>query len=122
MVLLLNFHKTKTGRKIAYVKTKGIGPGIVFLSGFMSDMSGTKALHLEAMCKEQGLPFLRFDYSGHGKSSGNFVDGCIGDWTDDAQDLLENVFDGQAKFVNTDRYSKFYRHTCDLCSLEDMSF
>ena len=98
---LLKFHKTKTGRKIAYVKTKGTAPGIVFLGGFMSDMSGTKALHLEAMCKEQGLSFLRFDYSGHGKSSGVFVDGCIGDWANDAQDLLENVTDGPQILVGS---------------------
>ena len=101
VVRLLKFHKTKTGRKIAYVKTKGTAPGIVFLGGFMSDMSGTKALHLEAMCKEQGLSFLRFDYSGHGKSSGVFVDGCIGDWANDAQDLLENVTDGPQILVGS---------------------
>ena len=76
----MKFLTTDTGRKIAYVQSKGMGPGVVFLGGFMSDMTGTKALHLEAWCKAEGRGFLRFDYSGHGASSEAFTDGCIGDW------------------------------------------
>ena len=60
----------ETGRRLAYVQTAGRGPGVVFLGGFMSDMSGTKALHLEAWCEAQGRAFLRFDYSGHGRVFG----------------------------------------------------
>ena len=75
---------TAQNRRIAYHQTKGDGPGIVFLGGFRSDMQGTKALHLEAWAKTQGRAFLRFDYSGHGQSSGAFEDGAIGDWFEDA--------------------------------------
>ncbi len=60
----------------------------MFLGGFKSDMTGTKAQALEAMCRARGLGFLRFDYTGHGASSGAFEDGCIGDWARDAADAL----------------------------------
>lgn len=75
---------TAQGRTLAYVQTEGSGPGIVFLGGFKSDMTGTKAQFLEEWAKRQGRAFLRFDYSGHGQSSEDFVDGCIGDWAQDA--------------------------------------
>jgi pimeloyl-ACP methyl ester carboxylesterase len=80
---------TPEGRRIANVRTPGRGPGIVFLGGFRSDMTGTKALALEAWAKAEGQAFLRFDYSGHGASSGRFDDGCIGDWAADARAMLD---------------------------------
>jgi pimeloyl-ACP methyl ester carboxylesterase len=60
----------------------------VFLGGLKSDMQGTKAVFLEEWARREGRAFLRFDYSGHGESSGDFTDGCIGDW---AQDTLAAV-------------------------------
>jgi pimeloyl-ACP methyl ester carboxylesterase len=60
----------------------------MFLGGFRSDMTGTKALWLEDRCHAQGRAFLRFDYSGHGQSEGAFEDGCIGDWAADAMAVL----------------------------------
>lgn len=75
---------TPQGRRIAYHLTDGTGPAIVFLGGFKSDMGGTKAVHLEAWAKREGRAFLRFDYSGHGESSGEFTEGAIGDWFEDA--------------------------------------
>ncbi|MGJ8609899.1 MAG: alpha/beta fold hydrolase [Octadecabacter sp.] len=75
---------TPQGREIAYHLTTGTGPTVVFLGGFKSDMCGTKAVYLENWAKEQGRGFLRFDYSGHGISSGAFEDGCIGEWFEDA--------------------------------------
>lgn len=75
--------QAKTGRKIAYHRTEGRGPWIVFLGGLKSDMMGTKAVFLEEWARAQGRAFLRFDYSGHGESSGDFTDGCIGDWAED---------------------------------------
>lgn len=75
---------TPQGRRIAYHRTDGTGPGIVFLGGFRSDMEGTKAVHLEEWSRCSGRAFLRFDYSGHGSSSGDFLDGAIGDWAEDA--------------------------------------
>ena len=79
---------TPEGRRIAFVRTPGGGPGIVFLGGFRSDMTGTKALALDAWAKAEGRAFLRFDYSGHGASSGRFEDGCISDWLADARAVM----------------------------------
>lgn len=81
-------HETSQGRRIAYRHTPGSGPTVVFLSGLRSDMEGTKAVHLEAWAVAQGQAFLRFDYSGHGASSGTFEEGCIGDWAEDTASLL----------------------------------
>ena len=79
---------TPQGRRIAYHQTPGAGPGVVFLGGFRSDMSGTKALYLQDWATRTGRAFMRFDYSGHGQSGGDFRDGCIGDWLEDAQAVL----------------------------------
>ncbi len=76
---------TPQGRKIAYHLTDGTGPAVVFLGGFKSDMGGTKAVFLEDWARQQGRAFLRFDYSGHGESGGEFTEGAIGDWLQDAQ-------------------------------------
>ncbi len=95
------FLTTKTGRKIAYHQTKGTAPGVVFLGGFKSDMDGTKAIYLEDWAKAQGRAFLRFDYSGHGISSGEFTDGCIGEWAVDAQEAIETLTDGPQILVGS---------------------
>ena len=79
---------TPQGRRIAYDRSPGDGPGIVFLGGFRSDMAGTKARHLEGWARARGQAFLRFDYSGHGESGGAFEDGAIGDWAEDAAAAL----------------------------------
>jgi pimeloyl-ACP methyl ester carboxylesterase len=79
---------TPEARRIAHVRTLGRGPGIVFLGGFRSDMTGTKAVALETWARAEGRAFLRFDYSGHGASGGAFEDGCIGDWLVDARAVL----------------------------------
>jgi pimeloyl-ACP methyl ester carboxylesterase len=76
---------------LAYCHTPGAQPTVVFLTGFRSDMTGAKALHLEAHCARAGRAFLRFDYRGHGASGGRFEDGCIGDWRDDALTMLDEV-------------------------------
>jgi pimeloyl-ACP methyl ester carboxylesterase len=77
------FLESPQGRRLAYVKTEGQGPCVVFLGGLKSDMEGTKALHLEEWAKARGQAFLRFDYSGHGQSSNTFEEGAIGDWAED---------------------------------------
>ncbi|MBI1416519.1 MAG: alpha/beta fold hydrolase [Limimaricola sp.] len=83
-----DFLTTPQGRRIAYEMTDGQGPAVMFLGGFMSDMTGTKALALHDWARAEGRAFLRFDYSGHGASEGAFVDGCIGDWAADARAAL----------------------------------
>lgn len=79
------------GRRIACNRLDGQGPCVVFLGGFRSDMQGTKAVWLEDWARARGRAFLRLDYSGHGESSGAFEDGCIGDWLEDAQAVLDRV-------------------------------
>jgi len=85
---------TPQGRRLAYHKTEGTGPCVVFLGGLKSDMMGTKAVFLEDWAKREGRAFLRFDYSGHGESSGAFTDGCIGDWAEDTLAAVEALTDG----------------------------
>lgn len=92
---------TAQGRSLAYHKTEGTGPGVVFLGGFKSDMEGTKAVHLEAWAQRTGRAFLRFDYSGHGQSSGAFSDGCIGDWAQDAMTAIRALTDGPQVLVGS---------------------
>jgi pimeloyl-ACP methyl ester carboxylesterase len=82
---------TPQGRQLAFHRTAGTGPGVIFLGGFRSDMTGTKALHLEDWARRNGRAFTRFDYSGHGQSSGDFLDGCIGDWAEDAAAMLAST-------------------------------
>ena len=91
---------TPQGRQIGYHLTHGAGPGVVFLGGFMSDMTGTKATHLEAWARAAGRGFLRFDYSGHGASGGRFEDGAIGDWLQDAEAAL-GLTDGPQVLVGS---------------------
>ena len=93
--------ETAQGRKLAYHHHAGAGPGIVFLGGFMSDMSGTKAVWLQDWARAQGRAFLRFDYSGHGESSGRFEEGCIGDWAEDAMAALEALTEGPQVLVGS---------------------
>ncbi len=93
--------ETTQGRKIAYHKSDGAGPAVVFLGGFMSDMAGTKATYLEAWAHKKGCAFLRFDYSGHGQSSGAFVDGSIGEWADDAQQAIMALTEGPQTLVGS---------------------
>lgn len=86
---------------IAYRQLDGDGPGVVFLGGFMSDMEGAKALALEAHCRNAGRAFLRFDYGGHGQSSGAFEDGTISSWTDDAAFAVEQLTEGPQVLVGS---------------------
>ncbi len=89
------------GRSLAYHRLEGQGPCIVFLGGFRSDMTGTKAQFLEAWARERGRAFLRFDYSGHGASSGAFEQGCVGDWARDAGDVLTHLTSGPRILVGS---------------------
>lgn len=96
-----DFLTTPAGRRIAYHKTEGAGPGVVFLGGFKSDMTGTKAQHLQDWAEATGRAFLRFDYSGHGQSSGAFLDGCIGDWAADAMAAISALTTGPQVLVGS---------------------
>lgn len=82
------------GATIAYHRCAGKTPGIIFLGGFMSDMTGTKATALESYARATGRAFLRFDYQGHGASSGKFEEGTIGLWAEDAIAVLDKLTEG----------------------------
>ncbi|GAB1379218.1 alpha/beta hydrolase [Pararhodobacter aggregans] len=64
-------------------------------------MTGTKAQFLQAWAQERGRPFLRFDYSGHGQSDGDFLDGAIGDWFEDALGAIETLTEGPQVLVGS---------------------
>ena len=92
---------TPQGRRIAFDRTEGRGPGIVFLHGLRSDMTGTKAVHLAEWARAEGRAFLRFDCSGHGLSSERFEDGAIGDWFEDALAALTMLTEGPQVLVGS---------------------
>lgn len=76
---------------LAYRYTEGKLPCVVFLGGFKSDMGGTKAVFLEEQCRARGQAYLRFDYSGHGQSDGDFEAGTIGIWKRDALAVFDHI-------------------------------
>ena len=98
---MTDYLDTSQGRRIAYHQQKGKGVGVVFLGGFKSDMTGTKAVRLHDWARGRGRGFLRFDYSGHGDSSGKFEDGCIGDWFADAAAVLTSLTKGPQVLVGS---------------------
>lgn len=98
---MTTFLTTPQGRHIAYHQTPGKGPGVVFLGGFRSDMTGSKALHLQAWAEAAGRAFLRFDYSGHGQSHGRFEELAISDWRADAAAVLETLTEGPQILVGS---------------------
>src|SRR5436190_13257881 len=89
------------GAAIAYHRIEGGAPGIVFLGGYRSDMTGTKALFLEGYCRRRGQAYLRFDYFGHGVSSGDFALGTIGRWRDDAVAVIDSLTEGPQILVGS---------------------
>ncbi len=89
------------GLRIAYARSAGRPPGIVFLGGFRSDMTGTKATALEAWARRRRRAYVRFDYRGHGLSEGVFEDGTIGSWRDDALAVLDQATEGPQVLVGS---------------------
>jgi len=89
------------GNSVAYARTEGRAPTVVFLGGFRSDMTGTKAVALEAWAEKTGRAFLRFDYLGHGQSSGRFEDGTIGRWLDDSLAAIDELTTGKLALVGS---------------------
>ncbi len=89
------------GHELAYEAVPGRAPGVVFLPGFKSDMTGSKATALRDLALRRGQAFTRFDYSGHGRSSGRFEDGTIGRWAADAVAVLDRVTSGPQILVGS---------------------
>ncbi len=84
-------------KRLAYVYSPPRGelgdamPVVVFCGGYRSDMGGTKATWFEQQCRRRSQGYLRFDYSGHGDSEGEFEDGTIGEWSEDTLAVIEEL-------------------------------
>jgi pimeloyl-ACP methyl ester carboxylesterase len=89
------------GATIAYHRLEGRGPGIVFLHGLMSDMTGGKAMALEELARARGQAFLRFDTFGHGQSSGDFADATVGRWKADVLAALDDLTEAPQVIVGS---------------------
>ena len=89
------------GATIAYHRLAGSGPAVMFLGGLRSDMTGAKALYLEDYCRRRGQAYLRFDYFGHGASSGDAELGTIGRWVQDAIAVLDSLTEGPQLLVGS---------------------
>jgi pimeloyl-ACP methyl ester carboxylesterase len=89
------------GEKLAWRKVEGAGPTVVWLGGFKSDMTGTKAEALAEWAQARGRAYVRFDYLGHGASSGDFAAGTITRWRDDALAVLEELTAGDLVLVGS---------------------
>lgn len=92
---------TPQGRRIAYRRQEGAGPGVVFLHGFRSDMAGAKAGDLAAWCAAQGRAFLGFDLSGHGATGSDTPRFGPTDWREDAVAAIEALTDGPQVLVGS---------------------
>ncbi len=91
----------KKKEKIHYKSLKGKSPGIIFIHGLNSDMSGQKALSIEKYAKKNKLRFIRFECRGHGKSSGKFENFTISDWKKDLIDIIDNIAKGPQILVGS---------------------
>ena len=89
------------GRRLAFRHIRGNGPALVFLPGYMSDMGGGKATALFDWAREQGRACLLLDYSGCGESEGDFADGTLSKWRDEALALIEAKLDDQVILVGS---------------------
>jgi pimeloyl-ACP methyl ester carboxylesterase len=87
--------------RLAYRHDAGRVPGILWLGGFHSNMDGIKAEAVSAWARKSGRSCLRFDYSGHGLSAGDFKDGTISAWRDDALAVLDEVAEGPQVLVGS---------------------
>lgn len=97
----MQFLDMPDGETVAYHQTFGEGPGLIWCGGLKSDMDGSKATALHDWAKSRGQAFLRFDYFGHGQSSGAFTDGCITRWAADTRYVLETLTKGPQVLVGS---------------------
>ena len=89
------------GERLAWRRVGGRGPIVVWLGGFRSDMEGAKALALADWARAQGRGYIRFDYFGHGASSGLFTRGTIGRWRSDALAVIDALTEGPLVLVGS---------------------
>jgi pimeloyl-ACP methyl ester carboxylesterase len=89
------------GRRIAYRRRRGGGPTLVFFPGYASDMEGAKALALDGFADRSRVAMLRFDYSGTGSSGGDFADGTMDRWIEEAVGAVDRLTDGPLILVGS---------------------
>jgi pimeloyl-ACP methyl ester carboxylesterase len=89
------------GETLAWRRITGKGPTVVWLGGFRSDMNGTKAEVLAHWADETGHDYLRFDYFGHGQSSGDFLQGAITRWREDVLAVIDQLTQGPLILVGS---------------------
>ena len=95
------FLQDSAGDRLAWRRVEGRGPTVLWLGGFGSDMTGTKAEALADWAAAAGRAFVRFDYFGHGESSGDFREGTITRWREDALAVLDQLTQGPAVLVGS---------------------
>jgi pimeloyl-ACP methyl ester carboxylesterase len=95
--------KLNENQFLAYHRSEGdkSKPTVIFLGGLMSDMEGTKATSIEKFCKEKNYSFIRFDYIGHGQSSGKFTDGTITIWKDNVIQIIDELSEGELILIGS---------------------
>jgi pimeloyl-ACP methyl ester carboxylesterase len=94
------YFTTSSKKKIKYLFVKKNSPiTVVFFHGFMSDMIGAKPTAIQKFCAEHKLSFLKFEYSGHGKSTGKFIEGNISRWTNEANELIKSKVKKDSKLI-----------------------
>lgn len=96
-----DFLTTTDDEKIAYQKSDGTGPTLIWCGGLKSDMEGSKAVHLHNWAKARRQAFIRFDYFGHGISSGNFIDGTMSRWAADIGHVRDELCEGQIILIGS---------------------
>ncbi|HAX92274.1 MAG TPA: alpha/beta hydrolase [Rhodospirillaceae bacterium] len=97
---------TLPDRQLAYQQRiaspeNGGKAGVFFMGGYASDMTGSKAVFLDAQCAQAGYGYTRFDYRGHGASSATLEEGCIGDWFDDTLKVFDTLTTGKQVLVGS---------------------
>lgn len=97
----VRFHDMPDGRRIAFRLLEGSGPALVFLPGYMSDMDGGKATALFDWAREQGRACLLLDYSGCGRSDGDFAEGTLSRWREEVLALVEDHIEGKVVLIGS---------------------
>jgi len=103
----LEFLPLRDGHRLAYKKSdvkaskKRTGPCFVWCGGLRSDMEGGKAIHLQTWAMNAGYNYIRFDYFGHGESSGDFEKGTIGRWSQDVITIIDELSQGDVILVGS---------------------
>ena len=94
------YFSTSNKEKIKYFYLNNKNPiTIVFFHGFMSDMIGEKPTAIEKFCRKKKLNFLKFEYSGHGRSSGKFIEGNVSKWTSEAKQIIKSKINKNRKVI-----------------------